>query len=88
MDHPAYAALTAEERIRVCKLAAILRVADALERTHAQRVSKIEITRSSGKLHIRLVGLEDAAIERLAMDAKADLFEQVFGLKVIVDEDN
>jgi exopolyphosphatase/guanosine-5'-triphosphate,3'-diphosphate pyrophosphatase len=77
-----------EDRIRVCKLAAILRVADALERTHAQRVSRIEITRSSNKLHIRLPGLEDAAIERLAMDAKADLFEQVFGLTVIIDEDN
>jgi exopolyphosphatase/guanosine-5'-triphosphate,3'-diphosphate pyrophosphatase len=63
-------------------------VADALERTHAQRVSKIEITRSANKLHIRLVGLEDAAIDRLAMDSKADLFEQVFGLKVIVDEDH
>jgi exopolyphosphatase/guanosine-5'-triphosphate,3'-diphosphate pyrophosphatase len=88
LDHPAYAALSVEDRIRVCKLAAILRVADALERTHAQRVSRIEITRSSNKLHIRLPGLEDAAIERLAMDAKADLFEQVFGLTVIIDEDN
>ena len=41
MDHPAYAALSVEDRIRVCKLAAILSAADALERTHAQRVSKI-----------------------------------------------
>jgi len=88
LDHPAYAALSVEDRIRVSKLAAILRVADALERTHAQRVSKIEITRSSNKLHIRLPGLEDAAIERLAMDSKADLFEQVFGLRVVIEEDN
>ena len=88
LDHPAYAALSTEDRIRVCKLAAILRVADALERTHAQRVTKIEITRSTGKLHIRLPSLKDAAIERLAMDAKADLFEQVFGLTVIIEEDN
>jgi exopolyphosphatase/guanosine-5'-triphosphate,3'-diphosphate pyrophosphatase len=88
LDHPSYAALSVEDRIRVCKLAAILRVADALERTHIQRVSKIEITRTSSKLHIRLPGLEDAAIERLAMSSKADLFEQVFGLTVIIDEDN
>ncbi len=88
LDHPAYAALSTDDRIRVCKLAAILRVADALERTHAQRVSKIEISRSNHKLRIRLPGLEDAAIERLAMNSKADLFEQVFGLAVLIEEDN
>jgi len=88
LDHPSYAALSTEDRIRVCKLAAILRVADALERTHAQRISKIEILRTHDKLRIRLPGLKDAAIERLAMDSKADLFEQIFGLAVIIEEDN
>lgn len=88
LDHPAYAALSTEDRIRVSKLAAILRVADALERTHAQRVSKLEIKRERGKLRLRLPGLEDAAVERLAMASKADLFEQVFGLSVVIDEDN
>ena len=88
LEHPSYAALSTEDRIRVCKLSAILRVADALERTHAQRVSKIEITRTAQKLKIRLPGLEDAAIERLAMDSKGDVFEQVFGLAVFIEEDN
>jgi hypothetical protein len=37
---------------------------------------------------VRLPGLDDAAVERLAMASKADLFEQVFGLKVVIDEDN
>ena len=88
LDHPSYAALSTDDRIRVSKLAALLRVADALERTHAQRVSQIEIRRESGKLRLRLPGLADAAVERLAMTSKADLFEQVFGLGVVIDEDN
>ena len=88
LDHPSYAALKTDDRIRVSKLAAILRVADALERTHAQRVSNIEIQREPGKLHIRLPGLADAAVERLAMAAKADLFEQIFGLSVMIAENN
>jgi hypothetical protein len=29
----------------------------------------------------------DAAVERLAMASKADLFEQVFGLTVMIDEE-
>ena len=88
LDHPAYAALSTDDRIRVSKLAALLRVADALERTHAQRVSQLEISRVSNKLRLRLPGLADAAVERLAMASKADLFEQVFGLSVVIDEDS
>ncbi len=88
LEHPSYAALSTDDRIRVCKLAAMLRVADALERTHVQRVANLEIRRESGKLRIRLPGLADAAVERLAMTSKADLFEQVFGLAVVIDEDN
>lgn len=88
LDHPSYAALNTDDRIRVSKLAALLRVADALERTHVQRVEQMEIRREAGKLRIRLPGLADAAVERLAMDSKADLFEQVFGLQVTIDEDN
>jgi len=87
LDHPGYAALDTEDRIRVCKLAALLRVADALERTHAQRVSQIEIHREEKRIRIRLSGLADAAVERLAMSSKADLFEKVFGLSVVIDEE-
>lgn len=87
LDHPGYASLGTDGRILVSKLAAILRVADALERTHVQRVAQIEIRRDRGKLRLRLPGLADAAVERLAMDSKADLFEQVFGLGVVIDED-
>ncbi|MEI6675216.1 MAG: HD domain-containing protein [Verrucomicrobiota bacterium] len=87
-DHPSYSALNIDDRIRVNKLAAILRVADALERTHAQRVSQIEIRRDASRLRLRLPSITDAAVERLAMTSKADLFEQVFGLSVVIDEDN
>ncbi len=88
LDHPSYAALRTDDRIRVCKLASLLRVADALERTHAQRVAKLEIRIESGTMRIHLPGLADAAVERLAMTSKADLFEQVFGLTVTIDQDN
>lgn len=85
-DHETYRALGTNDRIRVNKLAAILRVADALERTHAQRVRKLTIRREPGKLILRLPGLADATVERIAMESKADLFQHVFGLAVVIDE--
>jgi len=88
LEHPSYANLSTDDRIRVVKLAALLRVADALERTHAQRVNNMEIIREPQRLRLRLPGLADAAVERLAMASKADLFEQVFGLSVLIDQEN
>lgn len=85
-DHETYRSLGTDDRIRVNKLAAILRVADALERTHAQRVRKLTVRREPGKLILRLPGLADAAVERIAMESKADLFQHVFGLAVVIDE--
>ncbi|MCH7225588.1 HD domain-containing protein [Haloferula sp. A504] len=84
LDHPAYRELAPADRILVSKLAAILRVADALERTHNQRVHDIETRRHRHRLHLVLPGVSDVAVERLAMESKGDLFEQVFGLEVVI----
>ncbi len=85
-EHPNYRDLRTRDRIRVAKLAAILRVADALERTHDQRVHEIRVHREDQRLRLTLPGVTDAAVERLAMHSKGDLFEQVFGLEVVIDE--
>lgn len=87
LDHARYAGLDTTNRIRVCKLAALLRVADALERTHGQRVTQIRLRIDKGRLHIRLPGLADASVERLAMQSKGDLFEQIFGLAIVIQDD-
>ena len=86
IDHPNYRDLDTVDRIRVAKLSALLRVADALERTHDQRVHEIIVRRDDRRLRLSLPGLNDAAVERLAMASKADLFEQVFGLEVVIDD--
>ena len=49
-------------------------------------VETLEIRFEPGRLVIRLPGVADAAVERLAMQSKGDLFAQVFGRKVIIEE--
>lgn len=85
-DHESYRELGTADRIRVAKLAAILRVADALERPHDQRVRELIVLRRDKRLHLQLPGVGDTAVERLAMHSKGDLFEEVFGLEVVIDE--
>ena len=84
--HPEYIALPRESRVIVSKLAAILRVADALDRGHAQQVRRLDFERTANELIVTVRGAVDLALERRALPKKADLFEDVFGMRVRVEE--
>jgi exopolyphosphatase / guanosine-5'-triphosphate,3'-diphosphate pyrophosphatase len=86
--HPEYMAVPREVRMIVNKLAAILRLADALDRGHAQQVRQVRCERREDELVIVTPGVADLALERRAMTAKADLFEEIFGLKVSLREES
>jgi exopolyphosphatase/guanosine-5'-triphosphate,3'-diphosphate pyrophosphatase len=82
--HPAYTALTRTDRLRVSKLAAILRVADALDRGHAQRIQSPRIELLPDRLQIGVPGLRDCTVEEIAIKEKSDLFEQVYGKRAVL----
>lgn len=84
--HLEYMGLPREKRMAVSKLAAILRVADALDRGHAQQVRDIRCERDPNELIIHVAGVPDLTLERRALASKADLFEDVYGLKVRLEE--
>ncbi|HJM65165.1 MAG: hypothetical protein CMN05_06610 [Roseibacillus sp.] len=86
LRHAAYRNLSADDRIRVSKLAALLRVADALERAHTQRIRDFSVEIFRHKIQLNLEGVSDAAVERLAMQSKGDLFHDIFGLEVVIAE--
>jgi exopolyphosphatase/guanosine-5'-triphosphate,3'-diphosphate pyrophosphatase len=77
-----FAALDRQSRIKVYKLAAILRVADALDRSHSQIIDNIKIKVTDDKLVITPVSPGVYEYEKLAMRQKSDLFDQVYGLEV------
>ena len=87
-NHAGYRDLPAEDRMRVSKLAAILRIADALDHSHTSRVGEIDVSISKQKLNISLKGISDASVERMAMGSKADLFKDIYGLGVAIHEGN
>jgi len=86
-SHADYRDLSSENKMRVSKLAAILRVADALDRTHSSRVQKIDLKIKSRKLYITLHGIQDASIERQAMKSKGNLLQDIYGLDIQITED-
>jgi exopolyphosphatase/guanosine-5'-triphosphate,3'-diphosphate pyrophosphatase len=67
-------------------MAALLRVADALDRGHAQHVQDFHVERHGEEAVLFIHGVADLALERLAMERKADLFENIYGLRVRLEE--
>ncbi len=82
--HPGYASLPRSDRTMVLKLSAILRVADALDRGHSQHIQDFDIELTRDTLFLRAQGTHDITLERLALEEKVDLFEDIFGYKVIM----
>ncbi len=85
--HPGYATLDRESRVVVSKMAAMLRVADSLERSHSQRINNVLCKREDGRLVISVPQVDDLSLEQLALKQKGALFEETFGLKVLLRQE-
>ena len=83
-NHDVYGNLPLDERVAVSQLAAILRVAIALDEARQQRIEEFTIDWDGGKLVITVPRIEDLSIEQLAMSQHASLFEEVFGARVVL----
>ncbi|HEX9636950.1 MAG TPA: Ppx/GppA phosphatase family protein [Acidobacteriota bacterium] len=81
-SHAPYAALGREQREQVSQLAGLLRIADALDQEHDGKVLNLQLEVSDKKLALKIGGDSDLALERWAVQRKAELFEDAFGLKV------
>lgn len=82
--HPEYATLDRESRITTSKLASILRIADALDRSHIQHTHDITFSREDKRFVITIANVEDVTLERLALREKGSLFESIFGMQVVL----
>ncbi len=83
--HTEFAALNETQREAVWKLGAILRVADALDRSHLGRVRKVRCASDGKTIEMTLRPANgDCENELWAVRQKGDMFEQVFNCKLNV----
>jgi exopolyphosphatase/guanosine-5'-triphosphate,3'-diphosphate pyrophosphatase len=81
-SHEAYMSLTLAERAIVDKLAAILRVADGLDRGHYKNVQAVRVSRRGRRMIFAITTQADPELELWAAAHKADMFENVYGMPV------
>ena len=83
-NHEGYSRLGREDRIIVSKLAAILRIAIALDESRSGRVQKVTCEIEDERVVMNLQGIEDLALEQLAVRQQGHLFDEVFGRSVLL----
>lgn len=79
-SHLLYSSLSLDKQIIVQKLSALLRIANALDRSHKQKIEKLEV-RLNKKQDISLIAYakDNIVSEKLSFLEKKELFEEISG---------
>lgn len=72
--------------LTVIKLTAILRVANALDRSHKQKMAGCRFELKENELVISTKTKEDIALEKGLFVEKAEFFEEVYGIKTVIKQ--
>lgn len=78
LDHDSY--------LIVAKLSAILRVSNAMDRSHKQKFKNVHAAVRGKELVITIETMDDIALEKALFSAKTAYFESVFSIKPVVRE--
>lgn len=84
ITHEYFACLTLVEQKRVRRLAALLRIADALDRDHRQNIRQVLVSIERSNLLLSLETKGNTCIEEWAIKNKGKLFKRVFGYEAII----
>ena len=83
LEHEEFAAFSPAERLRIQQLAALLRIADGLDRGHQQHINHVSAEILPGRIVIHLSSDRPASREIAAATRKADLARTVFQREIV-----
>ena len=72
--------------ILIAKLTAILRLSNALDRSHKQKLSDCRMNVKEDKLLVTTSYSGDITLEAVAFEQKADFFEEIFGIRPVLKQ--
>ena len=83
--HANFHKLPKSSRQRVRQLAAILRIAGALDRGHMQKVDAVELQIHDDYVEMAVMASDNVELELWAARSRAEMFERVFGRRLVVN---
>lgn len=70
----------------MAKLAAILRLADALDVSRKQKITGCRTVMKENQFRVIVTSREDLSLERWTFEKQSGFFEEVFGLTPILEQ--
>ena len=83
-NHEGYSRLDRDDRVAVSRMAAVLRVADSLDQSRSQRVTRIRCHCEDQRLVITVDGVDDLSVEQLELRQRGPMFEDTYGMQVLL----
>ena len=83
-DHASLDTLNGEERRALILLTPLLRIADSLDRSHAERVESLECSVREGQVMLKLGSKSDIDLEQWAAERTAEAFREVYGREIVL----
>jgi exopolyphosphatase / guanosine-5'-triphosphate,3'-diphosphate pyrophosphatase len=83
-SHIEYASLPTAKRLKVSKLGSLLRLADALDRSHDQRIKKLHVSVQENTVDLAAESDHSLAVEESALARKDRLFHELTGMNVLL----
>ena len=72
--------------IRLAKLSAILQMANALDRSHKQKIKNFILKLDENKLKLEVDYMGDLSLEILSFNSHRDFFREIFGIEFILKQ--
>jgi len=79
--------LDREDRVKVAKMLAILRLGDALDRAHNHKFSTLEVKVKKDSIIILVKSKKEFPLEEWAFSQKSIFFEEVYGIKPVLKKE-
>jgi exopolyphosphatase/guanosine-5'-triphosphate,3'-diphosphate pyrophosphatase len=83
--HDNFRRLNAEDQLRVLRMAAVLRLAGGLDRSHNQTVEKVEVRMNNDLLELVVFADEYPETDLWAARRRTGMFEKVFDTELSID---
>ena len=85
VEHDSFAVLGESDRSRVEKLSAILRLGEALDRSHPSGIKDVLVEIAKKRVSLRLVSDAPCGLEKWALERKSRVFREVFGCEIEIE---
>lgn len=85
-DNGVYSNMDVDERVMVCKLSAILKLANAVHSSHNRKFDDVNVKVSGNQLIITVSTYKNIDLEKWSFNKSKQLFEDVYGIKTVLNK--